>query len=212
VPSNQLAYLHGGEAVIPASMNLGGMAAYQAGGEARRSAPDYEAISDAVKTGVEAATLEARLANDTVTLANDTITAVMDSSSLSGLKETINTAVGAGFDNTDRRISFLEGKAPAWQNQITSYNQRLDKIEREDLPAIKMDIQTEVHDKTETLRTDVKNVQAETSASLSNVTADISRINYSQLEIKRDLLETKGNVSNLDVWLQKISAEVSRRS
>lgn len=211
IPSPQLAFLHGGEAIIPASMNLGGMAGYQAGGAVRKDEPDYEAITDAVKAGVEAATLEARLANDTVQLANDTVKAVMDTASIEGLKNTINTAVGAGFDNADRRISFLEGKAPGWENQIKDYSQRLTKIELEDIPAMKMDIQTEVHDKTEVLRTDVLNLQAETGATISNVTADISRINYSQLEIKRDQLETKGKVNTMDALLQKVTADLSRR-
>jgi hypothetical protein len=212
IPSNQLAYLHGGEAVIPASMNIGGMAKkyYQGGGAVERMGIDEEAITNAIKAGIEAATVTAELQDNVVRLEDNRVE--LDPAAFTGLKESINTAVGTGLSNVDGRVANLEGKAVGWEEATKNHERQISELKFEDLPALRIETKSEIHDKTEVLRTEMKNSVAETGAQFS---IQDSRISAQEREItlaKSDINATKGQVSNVESIAQQVRAEQSRRS
>ena len=212
IPSNQLAYLHGGEAVIPASMNIGGMAKqyYQGGGAVEKMGIDEEAITNAIKAGIEAATVKAELQDNVVRLEDNRVE--LDPAAFTGLKESINTAVGTGISNVDGRVANLEGQARGWTEATKNHEEQISKLKFEDLPALKIETKSLVHDKTEVLRTEMKNSNAEVGAELSIYN---SRITAQEREVtlaKSDINATKGELSNVNSKADRALTDLSRRS
>jgi hypothetical protein len=210
IPSPQLAFLHGGEAIIPASMNIGGMAKYQGGGAVEKMEIDEEAITNAIKAGIEAATVTAELQDNVVRLEDNRVE--LDPAALTGLKESINTAVGTGISNVDGRVANLEGKATGWTEATKAHGEAISKLKFEDLPALKIETKSEIHDKTEVLRTELKNSVAETGAELSIYDSRMTAQEREILLAKSDINATKGTLSNVESIAQRAQAELSRRS
>ena len=210
IPSNQLAYLHGGEAVIPASMNLGGMAKYQGGGAVERMAIDEEAITNAIKAGIEAATVKAELQDNVVRLEDNRVE--LDPAAFTGLKESINTAVGTGISNVDGRVANLEGQARGWTEATKNHEEQISKLKFEDLPAMRIETKSEIHDKTEVLRTELKNSVAETGAELSIYDSRMTAQEREILIAKSDINATKGDLSNIGSKADQAISELRRRS
>jgi len=209
IPSNQLAYLHGGEAVIPASMNLGGQA-FQGGGAVERMEIDEEAITNAIKAGIEAATVTAELQDNVVRLEDNRVE--LDPAAFTGLKESINTAVGTGLSNVDGRVANLEGKATGWTEATKAHGEAISKLKFEDLPALKIETKSEIHDKTEVLRTELKNSDAEVGAQFSIYDSRMTAQEREIILAKSDINATKGDLSNVGSKVDQATAELRRRS
>ncbi|MCK4975448.1 MAG: hypothetical protein KAS36_00790, partial [Anaerolineales bacterium] len=82
----------------------------------------------------------------------------------------------------------------------------------EDLPALKIETKSEIHDKTEVLRTELKNSVAETGAELSIYDSRMTAQEREILIAKSDINATKGDLSNIGSKADQAISELRRRS
>ena len=186
------------------------MAKYQGGGAVDKMEIDEEAITNAIKAGIEAATVKAELQDNVVRLEDNRVE--LDPAALTGLKESINTAVGTGISNVDGRVANLEGQARGWTEATKNHEEQISKLKFEDLPALKIETKSEIHDKTEVLRTELKNSVAETGAELSIYDSRMTAQEREILIAKSDINATKGDLSNIGSKADQAISELRRRS
>jgi len=77
---------------------------------------------------------------------------------------------------------------------------------------LKIETKSLVHDKTEVLRTEMKNSNAEVGAELSIYDSRISAQERQVIQAKSDINATKGELSNVNSKADRALTDLSRRS